>query len=275
LLPALARARESARRASCQNNLKEMGLVCKMYSNEDPGERFPTIQRWENGDGGACERRGSPDFIFDGLSVYPEYLNDPWIMLCPSDPNAITNTQTNGGWYVDSDVQRAQIDPCRFNAESYNYFSWAILDRFWLLNPTRVNAENFALLSDIDPVFLASFYEAVDDMDTEWRNGSPPSGDAFDQDLPCTRGTVYRLREGIERFLITDINNPAQQAQAQSTVFVVMDDIQYKVEFMNHVPGGGNVLYMDGHVDFIRYPGDTPFSRGWAVLLTEAMDLIP
>ena len=67
----------------------------------------------------------------------------------------------------------------------------------------------------------------------------------------------------------------ADRAQAQSTVFVVMDDIQYKVEFMNHVPGGGNVLYMDGHVDFIRYPGDTPFSRGWAVLLTEAMDLIP
>ena len=34
LLPALARARESARRSSCQNNLKQMGIVCKMYSNE-------------------------------------------------------------------------------------------------------------------------------------------------------------------------------------------------------------------------------------------------
>lgn len=41
LLPALARAREAARRASCQNNLKQMGLVFKMYSGEDKVGRYP------------------------------------------------------------------------------------------------------------------------------------------------------------------------------------------------------------------------------------------
>ena len=39
-----SRARESARRASCQNNLKQMGIVFKMYANEAPGEKFPTCK---------------------------------------------------------------------------------------------------------------------------------------------------------------------------------------------------------------------------------------
>ena len=28
-----------------------------------------------------------------------------------------------------------------------------------------------------------------------------------------------------------------------------------------HIPGGSNVLYMDGHVSFVRYPGAPPLDR--------------
>ena len=81
--------------------------------------------------------------------------------------------------------------------------------------------------------------------------------------------THYRLREGIERFLITDINNPAGSAKAQSNLPVMWDycaaktrvEIGWNVQssgapmLFNHLPGGSNVLYLDGHVEFQKYPG--------------------
>jgi prepilin-type processing-associated H-X9-DG protein len=35
---------------------------------------------------------------------------------------------------------------------------------------------------------------------------------------------------------------------------------------MNHVPGGCNVLYMDGHVEFVKYPGKMPVSYAFGAM---------
>ncbi|MBI2434680.1 MAG: hypothetical protein HYV26_17630 [Candidatus Hydrogenedentes bacterium] len=98
-----------------------------------------------------------------------------------------------------------------------------------------------------------------------WDHLGPYSGDP-DIDLPNSgEVTLHKLREGIERFLITDINNPAATAQAQSTVSVYFDTTRaffgdpgtegaLDPNEFNHVPGGGNLLFMDGHVEFVKYP---------------------
>ena len=104
-----------------------------------------------------------------------------------------------------------------------------------------------------------------------------------------TTGTVPRLREGIERFFITDINSPAGSAKAQSTVPVMWDTFMtYSLYFQatldavapplgadylagknnvsaysNHLPGGSNVLFMDGHVEFHKYDTDGDGSIVW------------
>jgi len=94
----------------------------------------------------------------------------------------------------------------------------------------------------------------------------------LDDDLDAGTFSVYRLREGIERFFIRDINNPAASTLAQSELSVMSDwissDMSDENQF-NHVPGGCNVLYMDGHVEFLRYPAQWPASPLFAVVVAE------
>lgn len=47
------RAREAARRSSCQSNLKQWGLVFKMYANESKSQKFPTIRQFQATSGGS------------------------------------------------------------------------------------------------------------------------------------------------------------------------------------------------------------------------------
>jgi prepilin-type N-terminal cleavage/methylation domain-containing protein len=86
LLPALARAREAARRSSCENNLKQMALVFKMYANESPGQKYP----WGFVDYGSDYSELDIYSGFDIHLTYPEYLTDLNPLFCPSDGEDFT-----------------------------------------------------------------------------------------------------------------------------------------------------------------------------------------
>ncbi|HOZ49713.1 MAG TPA: DUF1559 domain-containing protein [Candidatus Hydrogenedentes bacterium] len=250
LLPALARAREASRRSSCQNNLKQLGVCFKMYAGEER-DLYPPLYPGYTAEDDTAVRSYT---FFWGPAMYPEYLTDYNVTFCPSDPETgdleleIEQLVKDGSPYV-----------AHFMRDySYMYLGWVTLDE----DNYGGYKKAFKAVRNSDQQCPESFVLSDIDLAEYGASGAGVGG----------TDVLYRLKDGVERFLIMDINQADATSVAQSEIPVIWDMIATKPDSendFNHAPGGCNVLYMDGHVQFVKYPGDYPCSPDMADKFTD------
>lgn len=105
LLPSLSRAKETGRRISCLNNLKQLGLAAQVFVDDNQGyypprssQTPPALDRW-------------PDKFYDN------YGRNVKLLLCPSE----TTTPATEG-----DTTVADSAPRSYLINGWNdYFAWA------------------------------------------------------------------------------------------------------------------------------------------------------
>lgn len=232
LLPVLADARESARRSACSNNLRQMGLVMQIYAAENKG-RFPRIDNVKG------------NFIFEGDQIYPEYLTDVDVLGCPSDLGyyqgrtfRLKDNEQHPGFSVGAPHADS------VTAESYVYLGWA------------ATSEEEGLAA------LGAYRRASEselDMDLSVPEGEGNGGGAL----------IFRLNENIERRIInatpqdslrrdrSKIRDIARATRGYNSLPIMWEWPS------SHIPEGANVLYLDGRVEFIRYPDRFPMTEAF------------
>ena len=196
-IPKALTLREKYTRAQTAHIMKQWGIVLKMYAAENR-DTFPPVTR-----------RGGY-WIMDLEALWPDYIDDPAMLVNPSMPGSRTRLHELRRLLAANPIDWDAVT--RIASESFTY-------------------TGFTARSNDDARLL------------EARRRDLPGLHAAGKGLS---DRLHPLREGIERFFITDINNPAGVTSAQSDIPVLFES----------KPANGHsaermVLFMDGHVDRI------------------------
>jgi prepilin-type N-terminal cleavage/methylation domain-containing protein/prepilin-type processing-associated H-X9-DG protein len=209
LLPALARAKEKAKRIQCLNNCKQMGLGSQMYADDDKNN-WLTGAEWANPANPVAANvlQASDDLSW----LYPNFIKALGTFICPATHNTVT--AQSPGDFLNSPPYLAQMVKDLYNKA-------AKVDDINSNNERGHSYEQFSCWYDT-PTFTRKSQKSINGYRN--KNRPDPGGPS-----------------GI--FLIMD----AMEAQPASG----WPYENFPNQWENHGIAGGNVVFCDGHAQWI------------------------
>jgi len=247
LLPALARAREEARKASCKSNLKQFGTAVQIYANDnkESGPRFSMVMfqgvSIPDPEAGATLAVGAPgstplgegDILISPMMsmnlMFDDYISATGVFTCPSGNDNCEDLRP----YLEAFLDRKDSTGADTAADPVTGLPIGddIPDSTWMYGVVNVP-------SQLIPGNMLNF-DLFEDA------GVPPPAD---YSTSASRETSYGFSatKGIKA-----LPGVAMMADKLETTSILdADKINYHSNSGNHDHSGQNVLYYDGHVDW-------------------------
>jgi len=226
LFPVFARARENARKSSCQNNLKQMATGFKQYIN-DFDERYPLVAVAPiiTGSTSATSTYAPPYGWADSLQPY---IRNTQVFQCPSDTAEGTNDSTEQG----------------FSDYWYN--------RNFLRHIPRASAPGGAIVTGANESMLQASAQTILVGDGGSTQGSPTGSARY---AICGDSTDATTTEGVAAAAALSSDNGTASATSESACGAVPATGTVTIATVPAAQihlDGLNLAYADGHVKWQR-----------------------
>lgn len=166
LFPVFARAREAARRSSCQSNLKQLMLGVMQYT-QDFDERYSPLSM-------QVPQTAPPNTLSNicWLQIIQPYMKSTQIFKCPSDATVNISNTCGGGTPYGSPFPTSYGINVMFSAATKNVTTSSTTTN---LNTGDINAGGISLSQVVQPAATVYLADAVADLTTAAKRAEPPA----------------------------------------------------------------------------------------------------
>lgn len=298
---------------TCVGNLQQWATVLSMYRTEN-GYSMPLVQGYqpfgpaENAEG-CLNVHDEFAFIPELTSIFPEYSNNPLILVCPdgpflSPPEKLGPVVTKP-WRPNEEafgvLENEGLFSCGYAGSitngdaSYTYLGWRIdkdTSRDYYITQEQAAQLRFPSSGPASVVAILQYFtvpEGSTFQDMQHRRNDNfdlrDSLTGLNPDLIKSSGsgqsvTLFRQYMGFlfgeqmdaegKPTPVETIKEPPPDRPYFATTPVLWDtiyqDASGEPRFTHAAPNGLNVLYMDGHVEFVQYPGTFPATKAFATM---------